>query len=96
MNTRHRCNFQTLPNSKTSLTHLHESFTMTRMRTTLIINQEVPNLVRRLTGIQEKTALVRASLKASIAPEAAKDLGALGRAEPRLRSIPRRRHWTKR
>ena len=91
MNTRHRCNFQTLPNSKTSLTHLHESFTMTRMRTTLIINQEGLNLVRRLTGIQEKTALVRAGLEALIAREAGKRLASLGGKQPNMKSIPRRR-----
>ena len=69
---------------------------MMRMRATLIVNEELLDRARRLTGIQEKTALVRASLKASIAPEAAKGLGALGGAEPRLRSIPRRQPRTKR
>jgi Arc/MetJ family transcription regulator len=64
---------------------------MMHMRTTLIIDQELLDRARQLTGIQEKTALVRAGLQALIAQEAAKRLGALGGAEPKLRSIPRRR-----
>jgi len=79
---------------QTSLTNLHESCIMMQMRTTLIIDQELLDRARRLTGIEEKTALVRAGLKALIAQEAAKRLGALGGAEPKVRSIPRRRPWT--
>ena len=67
---------------------------MMQMRTTLIIDQELLERARQLTGIQEKTGLVRAGLKALIAQEAAKRLGALGGAEPKLRSIPRRRPGT--
>lgn len=64
---------------------------MMQMRTTLIIDQELLDRARQLTGIGEKTALVRAGLKALIAQEAAKRLGALGGGEPKLRAIPRRR-----
>lgn len=66
------------------------------MRTTLIIDQGLIERARQLTGIQEKTALVRAGLEALIAREAAKRLAALGGVEPRLRSVPRRRPWTAR
>lgn len=46
---------------------------------------------REATGIQEKTALVRAGLEALIAREAGKRLAALGGSQPKLTDIPRRR-----
>jgi hypothetical protein len=61
------------------------------MRTTLIIDSELIERARELTGIQEKTALVRAGLEALIARESAKRLASLGGTEPGLRSVPRRR-----
>ena len=61
------------------------------MRTTLIIDQDLLDQAMRLTGIRQKTALVRAGLEALIAREAARRLAALGGAEPGLRSVPRRR-----
>jgi Arc/MetJ family transcription regulator len=61
------------------------------MRTTLIIDENLLDQAKQLTGIQEKTALVRAGLEALISREAGKRLAALGGAEPRLRPIPRRR-----
>lgn len=62
------------------------------MRTTLIIDQVLLDEARQLTGIQEKTALVHAGLKALIAREAAKRLAALGGSEPKLlQRVPRRR-----
>ncbi len=44
------------------------------MRTTLIIDDALLGQARELTGIQEKTALVRAGLEALIAREASKRL----------------------
>lgn len=61
------------------------------MRTTLIIDEGVLERARELTGIQEKTALVRAGLQALIEREAAKRLAALGGTQPKMSSIPRRR-----
>jgi Arc/MetJ family transcription regulator len=61
------------------------------MRTTLIIDPEVLERARQLTGIQEKTALVHAGLEALIAREAARRLAALGGSEPGLRVVDRRR-----
>ncbi|MEZ5354571.1 MAG: type II toxin-antitoxin system VapB family antitoxin [Bryobacteraceae bacterium] len=46
---------------------------------------------RELTGVQEKTALVRAGLEALIARESARRLAAMGGTQPQLASIPRRR-----
>jgi hypothetical protein len=64
---------------------------MMHMRTTLIIDERLLERARELTGIQEKTALVRAGLEALIAREAAKRLASLAGTEPELRDIPRRR-----
>ncbi len=61
------------------------------MRTTLIIDTNLVERARELTGIQEKTALVRAGLEALIAREAGKRLAALGGSNPRMTRIPRRR-----
>jgi len=61
------------------------------MRTTLIIDDGVLERARELTGIREKTALVRAGLEALIAREAAKRLAALGGTQPKLTDVPRRR-----
>lgn len=61
------------------------------MRTTLIIDDALIDRARRLTGIEEKTALVHAGLEALIAREAAKRLAALGGTEPQLNPTPRRR-----
>jgi len=61
------------------------------MRTTLNLDEELLERARLLTGIQGKTALIHAGLKALIASEAARRLAALGGSEPELRKIPRRR-----
>lgn len=64
---------------------------MLTMRTTLILNDELVAEARRYTGIEEKTALVHAGLKALIEREAAHRLAALGGTEPDLKPVPRRR-----
>ncbi len=61
------------------------------MRTTLIIDDELLERAREVSGIREKTALVRAGLEALIAREAGKRLARLGGTQPRLADIPRRR-----
>lgn len=61
------------------------------MRTTLNINDELIKKVSRLTGIKEKTTLVRLGLEALIARESSKRLAKLGGTERALHSIPRRR-----
>jgi hypothetical protein len=66
------------------------------MITTLIIDQNLLEHAIQLTGIRQKTALVRAGLEALIAREAAKRLASLGGTEPGLRSVPRRRAAAKR
>lgn len=61
------------------------------MRTTLNIDDRLVAQASHLTGISEKTALVRAGLEALVARESAHRLADLGGSEPRLQSIPRRR-----
>lgn len=61
------------------------------MRTTLNIEDELLARAAELTGVKEKTALVRLGLEALIARESAKRLAALGGTEKNLATIPRRR-----
>ncbi len=61
------------------------------MKTTLNIDDALLAEARRLTRIEEKTALVHAGLEALIARESARRLAALGATEPGLRPVPRRR-----
>jgi len=62
-----------------------------QMRTTLNIENELIEKASRLTGIKEKTSLVRLGLEALIAKESSKRLAKLGGSEKDLKSIPRRR-----
>jgi Arc/MetJ family transcription regulator len=61
------------------------------MRTTLNIKDELLVRAAELTGVREKTALVRLGLEALIAQESAKRLAALGGTEENLALVPRRR-----
>ena len=61
------------------------------MRTTLNIDDDLIDKASSLTGIKEKTALVRAGLEALIARASARRLAELGGTESGLEPIPRRR-----
>ena len=61
------------------------------MRTTLNIDDQLFEEAARLTGVTEKTMLLRESLKALIQRENAKRLALLGGSEPQAEDIPRRR-----
>ena len=61
------------------------------MKTTLNIDDDLLEEARRLTQIDQKTALVRAGLEALITLESAHRLAALGGSETHLRAVPRRR-----
>jgi Arc/MetJ family transcription regulator len=65
------------------------------MRTTLNIDDAVLKRAAQLTGITEKTALVRLGLEALIARESSKRLAKLGGTEKDLGAIPRRRQSTR-
>ncbi len=60
------------------------------MRTTLNIDDALYKQAVELTGISEKTALLREGLKALIERESAQRLARLGGSEPALEAIPRR------
>ena len=61
------------------------------MRTTLNIDDEVLKKASELTGIKEKTSLVRMGLETLIALESSRRLAGLGGSEKSLRAVPRRR-----
>lgn len=61
------------------------------MRTTLNIDDELLERAAKLTGLTEKTSLVRRGLEALIALESARRLARLGGSEADLRPVPRRR-----
>jgi hypothetical protein len=61
------------------------------MRTTLNIENSLIERASMLTGINEKTSLVRLGLEALIALESAKRLAKLGGTEKDLQAPPRRR-----
>ncbi len=64
------------------------------MRTTLNIDDELIEKASRLTGIKEKTALVKLGLQALIARESSARLAKLGGTEKALKT-PRRRRQTR-
>lgn len=61
------------------------------MKTTLNIEDKLLDRASQLTGIKEKTSLVRLGLEALIAMESSKRLANLGGTEKKLGVIPRRR-----
>lgn len=61
------------------------------MRTTLNIDDAILKEASELTGITEKTSLVRMGLESLIAQENRKRLIALGGSQKGMRPIPRRR-----
>ena len=61
------------------------------MKTTLNIEDKLLDRASKLTGIKEKTSLVRLGLEALIAMESSKRLANLGGTEKKLDLIPRRR-----
>ena len=61
------------------------------MRTTLNIDDSILRRATKLTGVREKTSLVRLGLEALISRESARRLAELGGTEKRLRRVRRRR-----
>jgi Arc/MetJ family transcription regulator len=62
-----------------------------QMRTTLNIENDLIEKASKLTGIKEKTSLVRLGLEALIAKESSKRLAKLGGSEKDVKSVRRRR-----
>ena len=61
------------------------------MRATVALDDELVSRAQELTGITERTALLRDGLKALIHLEASRRLAALGGTEPELAAIKRLR-----
>ncbi len=60
------------------------------MRTTLNIDEDLYAKAVELTGVREKTALLREGLKVLIERESALRLGLLGGSEPGIKPVARR------
>jgi len=60
------------------------------MRTTLALDDDLLAKATALTGVAEKSALVREALRALIQRESAKRLAQLGGTMPDLQDVPRR------
>ena len=61
------------------------------MRTTLALDDDLLAEAQRLTGMKEKSLLVREALGALIERESSRRLSRLGGTEPDLVAAPRRR-----
>lgn len=61
------------------------------MRTTVNPDEELLETARHLTGLNERSALLREGLKALIERESARRLARLGGSQPELQPVPRRR-----
>lgn len=61
------------------------------MRTTVTVDDETLAKAERLTGIKERSALVRLGLEALVAQESARRLARLGGTDPEATPAPRRR-----
>jgi len=60
------------------------------MRATLNLDDLLLEKAGRMTGVKEKSVLVREGLKALIERESARRLARLGGTEPELGAVPRR------
>ena len=61
------------------------------MRTTIALDDDLLAAAEELTGVKEKSALVRYALKALVERESARRLARLGGTEPDLKAPRRRR-----
>ena len=61
------------------------------MRTTINLDQALLDEAQRITGLTERTALIREGLIALIERESARRLASLGGSQPQIKPVPRRR-----
>ena len=61
------------------------------MRTTINLDEELIEAAQRMTGTQERTALIHEGLRALIARESARRLAKLGGSDPGVKAPRRRR-----
>lgn len=60
------------------------------MRTTVDLDEELLEEARRVSGVEDRTALIHAGLRALIERESARRLARLGGSEPGLQPVHRR------
>ena len=65
------------------------------MRTTVTIDDDLLDRAAELTGVTERTALLRKGLETLIRVESARRLAALGGSDPKAEAAPRRRGGSK-
>lgn len=70
---------------------MYKIYILTHMKTTINIDKELLAQASKLTGISEKTSLVRRGLEALISLESAQRLAKLGGSEKQLKPVRRRR-----
>lgn len=61
------------------------------MRTTLTLDDELLAQAQQISGLTERTQLIRAALLALVERESARRLARLGGTEAQLEPVPRRR-----
>lgn len=61
------------------------------VRTTIALDDDLVAKAQKLTGLKEKSSLVREGLRALIERESARRLARLGGTEPKVKTPPRRR-----
>ena len=61
------------------------------MRTTVTLDETLLNRAQHLSGVEERSALLKEALNALIQRESARRLARLGGTEPQLESAARRR-----
>lgn len=61
------------------------------MRTTVTLDEDLLSRAQLLSGVQERSALLKEALNALIQRESARRLARLGGTEPQLESVARRR-----
>lgn len=61
------------------------------MRTTVTLDETLLERAQRLSGVQERSALLKEALSALIQRESARRLARLGGTEPQLEGVRRRR-----
>lgn len=62
-----------------------------RMRATVALDDDLVRTAQELTGVTERTSLIRKALKALIHLEASRRLAALGGSNPEMEDIKRTR-----
>ncbi|MFZ5616331.1 MAG: type II toxin-antitoxin system VapB family antitoxin [Pseudomonadota bacterium] len=61
------------------------------MRTTITLDDSLVDAAQKLTGLKERSSLMREALEALIERESARRLARLGGTEAKLEASPRRR-----